>query len=811
MKYADIVIPVPLTELLTYSIPVEIEQNVKIGMRVSVSLGSKKIYTGIVFNLHNNKPEDYSTKPLENLLDDFPILMPLHMDMWEWMAEYYCCSIGEIMRAALPSALKPESETYVISKTEYDESIRLSQIEQNIFQHILADKAISVKLLAKQIQSANILSVLNKLQEKGRIRFEKNVHDKYVPAFIEIVELVKKPEDYHQILDSLKRAPKQHILITYIVDSVVRDGAESSILLTDVLRKTGITRSILNSLVKKEYLSIKKQIVSRFEETDATSPLNTLNKIQTEAYNQIKDSFIEKSTVLLHGVTGSGKTEIYIHLIQQMLEDKKQVLYLLPEIALTTQIIRKLKRVFGSIVGVFHSKYSDAARAEVWSKLRKNEYKVILGVRSAVFLPFSNLGLVIVDEEHEISYKQFNPAPRYNARDTGIYMANKSNAKVLLGTATPSGESYYNAKIGKYALVELNTRFSGVKMPHIKIVDLSDAYKRRVMQEHFHPELVEAIKIALDNGEQVILFQNRRGFSPYVECRDCGWVPQCKQCNVNYTYHKFGNRLICHYCGANIKMPETCPKCGSNKISNRGFGTEMLEEEAGILFPDASIARMDMDTTTTRKKYEKIIGQFENGEIDILIGTQMVTKGLDFENVGVVGIMNADNLLNFPDFRAFERSYHLMAQVSGRSGRQQKRGNVLIQTRTPEHEIIKYVVENDYQAMFQSQMEERQLFRYPPYYRFIKIVIKHKDKNVLDSASRVLANNLQNKLQKRVSNTLDPIVGKIFNFYIKEILVRVEPKLSSSQVKSFILQHTKWLSKQSKYSGLVVQIDVDPL
>ena len=810
MSFADVILPVPLPKLLTYSIPDELSSKIVRGIRVNVALGNKKIYTGIVYNIHSNKPE-YNTRYINNVLDEFPIIDEIHLRFWNWIAEYYLCSLNDVMRAALPTSLKPESETIVSLCKNYNSNIEISTAENRVLRMLDADKTFSVKQIQKETGIKNILSVLNSLNNKGRIDFYKNLKSDYKPIYTEYVKLSKHEKDLHQVLDSLKRAPQQLKVINYLIENDCKGVLSDLCTLSLLYKNTGANRSVVNSLKKKGIIVIEKIETSRFKELDKTDSVPILSNEQEKAYQSIIEGLEKKRRVLLHGVTGSGKTEIYIHLINKVLSEKKQVLYLLPEIALTTQIIRRLQVVFGKKVGVFHSKFSDSARAEVWNRLKSKDYQIILGVRSALFLPFSNLGLVIIDEEHENSYKQYEPAPRYHARDSAIMLANLFNAKTVLGTATPSLESYYNTQIGKYSLVELKTRFASVEMPHIQVLDTVDAYKRKIMQEHFHPELINAIKTALHNGEQVILFQNRRGYSPYVECFDCAWIPQCSKCSVNYTYHKYKKKLICHYCGDTRDMPTVCPKCGSKKIANRGFGTEMIEDEATIFFPEARIKRMDLDTTGTRKKYEQIIHDFEKGKVDILIGTQMVTKGLDFDNVGVVGILNADNMLNFPDFRAFERSYQLMAQVSGRAGRKHKQGSVLIQTRDKAHPIIDCVVNNDYNRMYNFQIEERKEFKYPPFYKFVTITIKHKDSQKIEGIALKLSNGLKAKLNDLVSAPIEPTISKVYNYYIREILIRLKSDTGLISKKRFISEYTLWFSNSSLVKGTIIQIDVDPM
>ncbi|MDD3741107.1 MAG: primosomal protein N', partial [Bacteroidales bacterium] len=579
-----------------------------------------------------------------------------------------------------------------------------------------------------------------------------------------------------------------------------------------LIEKLGVSKSVLVALEKKELLKIEKKEISRF--TYAENNLDKtfqLTDIQHNTFNYINDRFAENKPVLLHGVTSSGKTEIYIKLIEQALNKDKDVLYLLPEIAMTAQIINRLQKYFGNQIGVFHSKYSVDSRAEIYLRVLKHELKVVLGVRSAVFLPFSNLGLIIVDEEHESSYKQNDPDPRYNARDVSLVLANIHKANIVLGSATPSIESYQNAVIGKFALAELNERFGNVKTPEIIVADMKDAYRRKIMNSYFHPLLREEIVKAIDNNQQVILFQNRRGYAPTLECVDCGWVPYCKNCNVSLTYHKWENKLVCHYCGEKYDLVKKCESCHSNKIKLKGLGTERLEEEAGILFPQARIVRFDYDTANSRKKHEAILKGFENHQFDILIGTQMVSKGFDFENVALVGILNADNMLNFPDFRAFERAYQLMAQVSGRAGRRNTQGKVIIQTFNPGHPVIQYVVKNDYLSLFNSQIEEREEFHYPPFWNFIIIKLKHKDKKRLYRGALVLADSLKSEFSIRVKGPQEPLVNKISNYFYFTIHLRFEKELSSQKLKRKIMETIVSLKSESEFGSIITEIDVDPV
>jgi primosomal protein N' (replication factor Y) len=657
---------------------------------------------------------------------------------------------------------------------------------------------------------------------KQAVIVEEKLKDAYKPkkeTYIHFNFSLDEEEKMQHTFSELQRAPKQlEILMTFI--KLARENTtqkEAEIPKKELLKKSQASQSALDGLISKEiFRQVTREVRRIKDNSSAGNKAKQLTIQQSEAMENIKKGFEEKNVALLHGVTSSGKTELYIQLIQEQIDQGRQVLYLLPEIALTSQIIERLKSVFGNTVGIYHSKFSDNERVEVYNDLLHansefQKYQVVLGVRSSVFLPFSNLGLVIIDEEHENTYKQFDPAPRYNARDAAILLASMHSAKVLLGSATPSIESYYNAKSGKYAHVELNSRYLDIQLPEIDVANILKAQQKKEMSSHFTPELMGHMKDALENQEQVILFQNRRGFAPFLECELCGWIPECKHCDVSLTYHKKNNKLICHYCGYQQNIPKVCPSCGSNKIITRGFGTEKVEDELEILFPDAKIKRMDLDTTRSRNAYEKIIHAFEAGDIDVLVGTQMVSKGLDFDNVNVVGILNADNMLNFPDFRAFERSYQLMAQVSGRAGRKNKRGTVVIQTSKPSHPIIKNVIDNDYTGMYQSQLAERKEFMYPPFYKLIRIILKHKKTDKLNHAANYLSKELQKTFGYRVLGPQDPIVGRIQNYYLKHIIIKIEREKSLRKSKEVIRSITQNVINQPDNKALQVNFDVDPL
>jgi len=657
------------------------------------------------------------------------------------------------------------------------------------------------------------------LLEKGAVEISEELTQKFRPktdTFVRLTEEAKKEDNLRRLFDELGRAKKQlEVLMMYIdLSKCLLPAKQREVSRKELLERAGASAAVLSGLVERGALETYVKEIGRLDMNDvSTSEQYTLNDNQQRAYNEIEKQFIDKKVVLLHGVTSSGKTEMYIQMISKVLAEGKQVLYLVPEIALTTQLTSRLKRVFGKRLGVYHSKFSDAERVEIWNNvLNDKTYDVIIGVRSSVFLPFRQLGLVIVDEEHESSYKQYDPAPRYHARNAAIMLASMHGAKTLLGTATPAIETYHNALTGKYGLVELNQRHEEMAMPEILVVDTKEAYRKKQMESVFTPLLLEKIGKALQNHEQVILFQNRRGYAPFIECKVCAFVPHCKNCDVSLTVHKVFNTLTCHYCGYTEPIPNICPKCGTpGSLSTKGFGTEKIEDEIKLIFPDARVSRMDLDTTRSKKSYDKIISDFEQLKVDILIGTQMVSKGLDFERVSLVGILNADNMLNFPDFRAHERAYQLMAQVSGRAGRKNKQGTVVLQTSSPEHPIIGQVIRNDYKAMYTTQCEERQLFKYPPFYRIIQIVLRHRDPNVVSQAAQKLANDLRAVFGARVLGPNIPVVARVQNLYIKHILLKIENEASSERAKEILRQITDQVQADSRFKSLWVNLDVDPM
>ena len=819
MKFVDVILPLPLGNTFTYSVPDEWADSVRIGMRVVVQFGKKKMYTGVIYLVHVVPPTVYKAKDIICLLDNEPILRRPQMKFWEWIASYYQAFLGDIYQAAVPAGLKLQSETQVCINPDYEAEGPLSEREGKLLDALSDGKPIVVSELNKITEMRDVMPTLKQLLEKGAVEISEELARKFRPktdTFIRLTDEARKEDGLHRIFDELGRAKKQlDVLMMYIdLSKCLIPSRQRDVTRKELLEKTGASPAVLNSLIERGALETYLKEIGRLDVTDIpTSEQYTLNDNQQLAYKEIEKQFVTKKVVLLHGVTSSGKTEIYIQMINKVLAEGKQVLYLVPEIALTTQLTTRLKRVFGNRLGVYHSRFSDAERVEIWNNvLNDKTYDVIIGVRSSVFLPFRQLGLVIVDEEHESSYKQYDPAPRYHARNAAIMLAFMHGAKTLLGTATPAIETYHNALTGKYGLVELSQRHEDIDMPEIMVVDTKEAYRKKQMESLFTPLLLEKIGNALRNHEQVILFQNRRGYAPFLECKACAYVPHCKNCDVSLTVHKVFNTLTCHYCGYTEPIPTICPKCGTpGSLSAKGFGTEKIEDEIKLFFPDARVSRMDLDTTRSKKSYDKIISDFEQQKVDILIGTQMVSKGLDFELVSLVGILNADNMLNFPDFRAHERAYQLMAQVSGRAGRKNKRGTVVLQTSSPEHAIIGQVIRNDYKAMYDTQCEERKLFKYPPFYRIIQIILRHRDPNVVNQAANRLASDLRAVFGARVLGPNVPAVSRVQNLYIKHILLKIENEASPERAKDILRQITNQVVADPKFKSLWVNLDVDPM
>lgn len=817
--FTEILLPLPVKGLFTYRVPFELNELIKKGQRVVVQFGRKKIYTGIVFNIHENPPEKYAVKYIISILDINPIVNTKQLQFWQWISSYYMSFLGEVMNTALPSSLKLASETKVKLHPDYKGDIsNLNERELFVTEALHSQEKLTITELSEIAGIKKVIPLIKTMIEKEIILIEEELSDPYKPkkeTYVELaVELKKEEEKLQEIFEELeKRAFRQlEILMTFIhLSQSIKEISRP-----ELLKKSKASYAQLNALVEKGVFKLHEKEISRLDEFNAKEkPADIeLTEKQKLAYDEVLSGFEENKVVLLHGVTSSGKTEIYIKLIQEAIEKGKQVLYLLPEIALTTQIINRLRKYFGDKVGVYHSRYGKSEKVEIWNRVnngnqKDEKYQVIIGPRSALFLPFSDLGLIIVDEEHDNSFKQFDPAPRYNARDSAIYLAGIHKAKAVLGSATPSIESYYNTKEGKYKLVELSERYGGIRMPEIIIADIRAESRYKTMKSHFSSLLLEHMRVALENKKQIILFQNRRGFSLRLECNTCGHIPQCKNCDVTLIYHKFNNQLRCHYCGWTTRIPEKCPACGNSTMLMRGFGTEKVEDELAILFPDPVIKRMDLDTTRKKHAYQQIITDFEQRKIDILVGTQMVTKGLDFDNVSLVGILNADNMLSYPDFRSQERSFQLMAQVSGRAGRKGKRGKVIIQTYNPQHHIIQNVIDHDYLTMYKNEIQERAKYKYPPFFRLILLRLKHKDNQLLNTGARVLAEILREPFGKRVLGPEYPMVSRIKNQYIKTILIKLERTASLHQMKIELQKKIEEFEKIQEFKSVRVQVDVD--
>ena len=821
-KFVDVILPLPLPRYFTYSLSEEWADEVQMGCRVVVPFGRKKYYTAIVRNVHYCEPADYEVKEVSTLLDAHPILLPEQFKFWEWLADYYLCTQGDVYKAALPSGLKLESETMVEYNPDFESEVRLPEREQKILDLLSAEPEQCVTKLEKDSGLKNILSVIKSLLDKEAIFVKEELRRTYKPKTetrVRLANEVRNEKRLQELFDELARAPKQlDLLMKYIELSGILggDGLKSfpkEVNKKELLLRASASPAVFNGLVDKHIFEVYQQEVGRLNSVlREILPINPLNDHQKMAHDEIVRSFQSKNVCLLHGVTASGKTEIYIHLIEETIRQGKQVLYLLPEIALTTQITERLQRVFGDRLGIYHSKFPDAERVEIWQKqLTEKGYDIILGVGSSVFLPFRNLGLVIVDEEHENTYKQQDPAPRYHARNAAIILAAMYGAKTLLGTATPSIETWHNASSGKYGLVELKERYKEIQLPEIIPVDIHELHRKKRMNGPFSPLLLQYIHEALDQKQQVILFQNRRGFAPMIECNTCGWVPKCKNCDVSLTFHKGLNQLTCHYCGYTYQLPHKCPACEGTDLRNRGFGTEKIEDDIKILFPEAAVARMDLDTTRTRSAYERIIADFEQGKTDILIGTQMVSKGLDFDHVSVVGILNADTMLNYPDFRSYERAFQLMAQVAGRAGRKNKRGRVILQTKSIDHPIIAQVIHNDFDQMVAGQLAERQMFHYPPYYRLVYVYLKNRNEQLLDLMAQTMSGKLRAVFGNRVLGPDKPPVARIQTLFIRKIIVKIEYNAPMARARELLVQVQKEMVAEDRFKSLIVYYDVDPM
>ena len=813
--FINVILPIPIEKLFTYKVTGEEAKALKPGMRVAVPFGKSKIYTALVFEIHNTAPTVYEAKEIDQILDDQPIVTNIQLKFWHWLAQYYMCSIGEVFRSAVPSALLLESETLILRNDRANiEENDLLDDEFLVFEALQHQSILRVQEISDILDKKNIIPVLNRLLKKNIIFLKEEMYEQYKPKLVRYVQLGKNyrsEENLEALLNGLTRAPKQSqvVLSLFQLQAVTKKPVKVS----ELEKASNSSSSIIKTLIDKGILEEQFVQTDRvvYEGDGENEALKSLNDYQKVALKDIKNSFQDNKVVLLHGVTSSGKTEVYVKLIEEFLSQGKQALYLLPEIALTTQLISRLQAYFGEKVAVYHSKYNVQERVEVWNNVLENKpvAQIVIGARSALFLPFRDLGLVIVDEEHESSFKQYDPAPRYHARDAAIVLGNLHGSDILLGSATPSVESFYNVKVGKYGYAHIERRYGNVLMPDMELVDIKEQSRKKRMKGHFSERLLEEIAETLDNGEQVILFQNRRGFAPIMECTTCGHAPQCPNCDVSLTYHQHRKQLRCHYCSYHIALQETCQACGNATLDTKGFGTEQVEQELNTLFPKTNVGRMDLDTTRGKHGYEKIINSFEQQEIDILVGTQMLTKGLDFRNVNLVGIMNADSLLNFPDFRAHERSFQLLTQVAGRAGRTKKRGKVIIQSYNPNHRILQQVTTSDYLGMFQEQIYEREQYKYPPINRIIKITFKHKDYNKLNDASEWFAKSLRNSFGGNVLGPEYPPVARIRNQYIKNVIIKIGENYSLVKTKNSIKRIEKSFNAISYYRGVRVIYNVD--
>ncbi len=812
--FIDVILPIPLVKLFTYSINFEEAKFLKPGMRVAVPFGKSKIYTAIVFSVHQNAPETYEAKEIHQILDETEIVNKYQLQFWQWISDYYLCGLGDVMRAALPSSFLLESETLICKNNkELPPLDDLSDDEYLLLEALEKQTSLKIAEASNLLNKKNVLKPIKRLIHTGHIILQEEIFEQYTPKLVKYIRLAEayvSDVSLQELLEKLSRAKKQKdaIMAYFMLNST----SKKSIKAKQLAEKANVNMSVLKSLVDKRILEFYYIQTDRVQFANTITDSKILNNHQEKALSEIRSVFNKNKVCLLRGVTASGKTEIYVKLIEEVFKQQKQVLYLLPEIALTTQLISRLKAYFGNKIVVYHSKYSVNERVEAWNNILHNDGKaqLVIGARSSVLLPFSNLGLIVVDEEHEQSFKQFDPAPRYHARDAAIVLGNLQKANVVLGSATPSIESYFNAKQNKYGLVEILHRHSNVQMPDIELVDLKDKYKRKKMKGHFSDRLLEEIDLAIENEEQVILFQNRRGYSPIVECGTCGESTQCPSCDVSLTYHQYKNQLRCHYCGYQMAMQHACLSCGSHELDTKGFGTEQIEKELNALYPNLKIGRMDLDTTRGKYGYQKIITAFEQQEIDILVGTQMLTKGLDFKNVSLVGVLSADSMLNFPDFRAHERSFQLMSQVSGRAGRFDKKGKVIIQTYNPFHTILQQVSSHDFVGMYNEQLEQRRVYKYPPINKLIKITFKHRDYQKVERGADWFAKSLRLSFKNNVLGPEFPAISRVRNEYIKHIMLKIPNGQSVMKTKKAILKVKNSFMSVTDFRPIKVILNVDP-
>ena len=818
--FADVILPVPIRNEFTYRVPFELNEAIFKGARVVVLFGRSKLLTGIVTSVHDRIPENYQAKYIEYILDEKAIITPQQYVFWKWISSYYMAPIGDVMNAALPSNFKLASETKVLMHPDFNNDKRFyTERELDILEALEIREVLDLKEISEIIGIKTIQPIIKGLIDKKAVITQEELKDKFVPkkaVFISLSEDLNE-ENLEQVIYELEQKSSKEkqlqALLTYLQLGNYNNGTGTPVLRKEMIEQ-GISQSSLNTLEKNGILVQEKLEISRFDDDDsATDEFKELSESQKNALIEIHEGFEDDKVCLLHGVTGSGKTEIYVQLIQEQLDLGKQILFLLPEIALTTQLIQRLSSYFGEQIGVYHSKFNQNERVEIWNHVLNNDpdrFRIILGARSSVFLPFRDLGLIIVDEEHESTFKQYDPSPRYNARDCSIVLGKMFNANVLLGSATPGIESYFNAKNGKYKLVDLKERFGANLMPEILCANVQKERKQKSMQSHFTSFLIDEMRDALNKGEQIILFQNRRGYTPMWMCEVCNWTPKCVNCDVSLTYHKHSNTLKCHYCSYSTAPIGTCAACGSNRLKMLGFGTEKIEDELSLIFNDKVIKRLDLDTTRSKNAYANIINEFDAGGIDILIGTQMVSKGLDFSNVNLVGVLDADMLLNRAEFRAFERTFQLITQVAGRAGRREKRGKVIIQTGDPDHWVIQKIIANDYVGFYESEIIERKNYFYPPYYKIIALTLKHRDENKLTVASNDFANQLRQAFKERVLGPEFPLIKKIQNFYLKTIILKVERDAPDKKVKERVQSIIDNFYSVPSNKSIRVSIDVDP-
>ena len=818
--YAEVILPLPLNATFTYRIPEAMIDSVKVGYRVIVQFGAKKYYTGIVSSISHIAPEGFEVKDIVSIIDTHPIVKHPQLKLWQWISDYYLCALGDVYKAAVPAGLKIESETIVELNSDFELSNehQLNEREIIIYQLLDHEGKLSPSEIEKKTGFKNCIDILNRMLTMGAIIISEKLIERYRSKKETYVKIVAKQEseDIHRLFEAVKGAKKQETMLLALIEMSGFSRKDSELIevsRAQLLERTGLTTAIVSALAKKGIIEIYQKEINRFKFNGVvTNKLPILSEAQSIALDEIHKSFTNHDITLLHGVTSSGKTEIYILLISYILQRGDQALFLVPEIALTTQLTRRLQKVFGDRVLIYHSRFSDNERVDIWKKLLNgSEPCVIIGARSSLFLPFSRLGIVIVDEEHESSYKQYDPAPRYNARDIATVLASMHGAKTLLGSATPSIETYHKAKIGKYGFVELLQRYENVTLPKIEVVDMTTSRKRYLTKGSFATNTIAASKEALEKGNQVIIFHNRRGFAPLARCKQCAWTPKCEHCDVSLTYHRFQHQLVCHYCGASYPLPNVCPSCKEPAVEILGYGTERVEDEVANLFPDHRILRMDLDTTRNKDGYENIIDDFSNHKADILVGTQMVTKGLDFGDVSMVAILNADSIINFPDFRSTERAFNMLEQVSGRAGRRTEQGAVIVQTSNPTHPVINFLKNHDYVGFFNHEIEERKLFNYPPFTRVIYIYLKHRDNNNLSEISTIYASRLRELFGNRVFGPEEPMISRIQSLYIRKIMLKIEINASMKKVKQILRDTYEQMHQLPRMKGMIVYYDVDPM